>query len=722
MRRKAARLKATAALGLVALVAVLAAPAIEPIAQEVDVQEDLPILFTADQLTYDRDDEIVRAIGHVEVNHDQRILLADRITYFRNEDRMIAEGDVALLQASGEVLFADRVEVTGDLKNGVLENIRAILADGSRFAAVGGRRTDGIVTEMRKAVYSPCALCEEDPERPPLWQVKAVTVVHDKDEKIVEYKDAWLEFAGVPVAYTPYLSHPDPSVKRKSGFLFPLVGGSSDLGFLLGVPFYWVIDEHKDATITPIYTSNEGPVVALEYRHAFRHGLLEADGSGTVDSNNDVRGHIFSNFRYDINDTWRGGIDLNRTSDRTYLRRYGFGDEQRTLTSRGFGEAFYGRQYVNVSAYSFQVLDQGIDQDMVPIVAPLADLNYVSRTDPLGGRTTVDLNVAVLTRTVGEDMRRVSARAEWTLPWRDSLGGQYEISASLWGDGYNVENEPLTGDATDFSGFTGRVWPQAAAKWRWPWMRPGERIDQVIQPVAQIVVAPIGGNPDKIPNEDSQDVELDVNNLISINRFPGVDRVEDGTRFNYGLEWQAFADNGSSASAFVGQSYRLQEQTAFDEASGLADELSDIVAKVDIAFSPWASIGYRTRVQAEGFDFARNELYFGTGVPALFVNGSYLFFADEEGEGGEFPGREELTWSLRSRLTRYWTGRVFGLRDLTEDPIQLKFGVGFRYEDECFLFDGSWSRERFRDEDVEPSNTFLIRVGLKTLGEAALAY
>lgn len=692
-----------------------------------DVADDAPIVFTADELTFDQEQETVRATGNVEINYGERILLADEITYFQAQDLVVATGDVALLDATGHVLFADRVEVTGDLREGVIENLRAILADGARFAAIGARRTAGAITEMRKAVYSPCQLCPEDPTRPPLWQIKAVRVIHDEQEKMVEYRDAWVEFRGIPVAYSPYLSHPDPTVARKSGFLFPTIGGSSDLGFIAGIPYYWAISDHQDATFTPIYTSNEGPVLAAEYRHALRHGWLQMSGSGTYygpDSTAEdipnVRGHIFSEFRYDINETFRGGIDFNRTSDDTYLRRYGFGGTERALTSRGFVEGFRVRDYMQVSAYGFQTLEDDVDQATLPIVAPFADYNFVSRRDSLGGRTTVDFNTVALTRKEGTDMRRLSARGEWALPLQDAVGGLYQVSAMLWADGYNVSDVGIPGEPQDFSGFTGRIWPQAALEWRWPWLRDGETIDQVIQPVVQIVTAPIGGNTAKIPNEDSQFVEIDVNNVISTNRFPGLDRVEGGTRFNYGLDWEAFAGSGYSARAFIGQSYSLRTESSYPESSGFSDNLSDVVADLNLQFAPWLDIGYRTRFDVENLAFRRNEVWFGGGVPALNLGGSYVYFADEENQ--EFEGRQEINLILQSQLTRYWRGRIFGLRDLADEQTQLIFGVGFTYEDECFLFDGSWTRERFQDRDLEPGNAFLIRIGLKTLGEGGIGF
>ncbi len=681
---------------------------------QIELPADVPILFQADEVTHDREFGITRASGNVEISHGDRILLADTVSYNQRLDVLTASGHVALVEPGGEVLFAEHVELTGDLKSGIIKDLRAILADGARFAAAGGRRTEGNVTEMSKAVYSPCDLCPEAPSRPPLWQLKAVRVVHDQRARRIEYEDAWLEFAGVPVAYTPYLSHPDPTVKRKSGFLAPSIGNSSDLGFIFALPFYWVIDDSKDATITPIYTSNENVVLSVEYRQRMLHGALNVAGSATEDSTDDFRGHVFSDLRYDLDETWRMGLDFNRTTDDTYLRRYRFANF-RTLTSRAFAEGFWERDYAAANAYLFQSLEDGVDQDGIPVVLPLLGYNHVGRPDRWGGRLAFDLDVAALTRQQGTDTQRASGRAAWEVPLRDSIGGIYTLGAALWADGYHVGNAVTPGKPDTFTGVTGRIWPQAYVEWRMPFVRDDETFSQVIQPVVQFVASPVGGNAEEIPNEDSQDVELNENNVISIGRFPGLDQVEGGLRANYGLEWQIFRSEGGNARAFFGQSYRFHVDNRFTEASGLDGDFSDIVGDIEIVVAPWASLRYRTRIHGDDFKFGRNELSFGGGIPALRVSGAYVSFAEEQ--GSPFPGREEFDWAVSSQVTRYWRGRVFGTNDLSEGGGQLVIGVGVTYEDECFIFDARFRREEFRDRDLEPSDSFLFRLTFKTLGD-----
>jgi LPS-assembly protein len=132
-----------------------------------------PVLLSADEISYNEDLGIVVATGSVEISQGSRVLLADRVTYSERENTVSAIGHVSLLEPSGDVVFAEYMELTDDMKNGVVRDLRILMTDNSRIAAAGGRLQGGERTEMRKAVFSPCELCEDDPEAPPLWQLKA---------------------------------------------------------------------------------------------------------------------------------------------------------------------------------------------------------------------------------------------------------------------------------------------------------------------------------------------------------------------------------------------------------------------------------------------------------------------------------------------------------------------------------------------------------------------
>ncbi len=690
------------------------------------IDTSAPVVLRADSLTHDSTRDVVTASGNVELAQGGRILLADTVTYDAQNDTVTASGKVVMLEPTGEVVFADYVELRDEMKNGVIHDIRMLFTDDSRLAANGAVRSGGDRTEMRKAVYSPCRLCPDHPEHPPLWQIKAARVVHDQKRRDIEYSDAFLEVLGVPVAYTPYFSHPDPTVKRRSGFLTPNFGSRSQLGFTVQSPYYFDLAPYRDATFAPIFTSKEGVVLAGEYRERTQRGQFEFSGSitrprrrgddGELIGGSETRGHIDGSGRFDIDNTWRWGFDAERSTDDTYLRRYGFRFEN-TLTSRLFIEGFRGRNYATVNGYTFQGLEVDDDPGDTPIVLPIADYSFISDPGRRGDRYTIDANLMALTRTAGTDSRRLSLTGGWHLPYIGPIGDVYTLSASLRGDLYwvdEVEVPTRTGTGTE-NGLTGRFVPQLSLDWRYPFIRQSGTVRQVIEPMFKASISPFGGNPEAIPNEDSQSFEFDDTNLFSLNRFPGLDRVEGGPRISYGLRLGAYGLSGGRTTAFIGQSFRVKADSTFEPGSGLEDNLSDFVGRVTISPSKFLDLAYRFRLDGGDFAPRRNEVDLATGPDWLRLSVGFLSIEDAPSDLAEIGKREELTASARLSLTPYWSLTAVNRRNLqTNDAINLGFGL--TYQDECILFSAQIDRRFTEDRDVEPETSLLFVIKLKHLG------
>ena len=676
--------------------------------------DDAPINLIADEMTYDKELGTVTARGNVEINQRDRILRADTITYNQRQDVLSAAGKVSLLEPAGEVLFAEYMELTGDFKEGVIRDLRIILSDTSRIAANSARRTGGETTTMSRAVYSPCDLCKDDPSRPPLWQVKAMQVVHDQPRHVVEYKDAWLELAGIPVAYTPYLTHPDPTVTRQSGFLAPTMGNSSTLGAIIETPYFWAISPSSDFTFSPRITTKEGPILAGEYRQRFLRGSLATSASIIEDSADDVRGHVRSAGRFDQDATWRMGFDIDRASDDTYLRRYGYGSNNDTLTSRIYREGFRGGNYASMSAYTFQGLRAQDSRGQTPYVLPYMTYNHAGETDRYGGRTEIDSSLVALTRTDGTDTRRLSVVSGWSRPYATDSGHQFNLSTSLIGQAYHVD-ELTRPNATEFSGATGRLIPELAFDWRFPMIRNEGRTHQIIEPLGSFIVSPNGGNPVKIPNEDSLDFEFDDTNLFSPSRFTGVDRMDGGPRVNYGMKWGVFGEKGGSTSALVGQSYRPRTDDTFSEGSGVEDNFSDLVGRLVVQPTAEWSLFYRGRWDKDNFENRRSELATAIGPRNFFLSLDYVLF--NRPTTGELPGREEIRFNLNADLTRYWRISTGAIRDLGAEGGLRSAQFGLIYEDECFVVRTDFRRNYFRDRDLEPEDVVLVQLVFKTLGD-----
>lgn len=671
------------------------------------------VLIDADELSHDRDLGLVKASGTVEVNYQGRTLLTDTLVYNQRQDMLTASGNVSLLEPTGDVLFADFMELTSDMKNGIVEALRIRLADSSRIAAAQAKRIGGTSTEMTHAVYSPCAPCEKDPSRPPLWQIKAVKVIHDQTAQSIEYKDAWLELGGFPVAYTPYLSHPDPTVKRKSGFLTPSFGGSSDLGFILRTPYYWNIAPNRDATVTPIVTGEMAFGGSLAYRHLLQNGEIKGDGSVIYDDDS-LRGHIDASGRFDVNDTWRWGVDANATSNDTFMRRFGFQSAD-VLQSRLYAEGFRGRNYAHVSTIGFQDLRSDANPNTTPIVLPMAEFQHVGLPNRFGLRTDVDASMVALTRKQGQDTRRLSLGGGWALPYIGPKGDVYTLSARLRGDLYHVNSLARNNGQSDFTGVSGRLYPEARLEWRYPLVKDQGTVHQVIEPIVAFAVSPYGGNSDTIPNEDSQDFEFDDTNLFSANRFSGYDRVEGGPRVNYGVKWGVFGTGGGSTTLIVGQSARYKVDDTFSGGSGLDSNFSDIVGALHVSPTNNLDLQYRTRMSYESFDPRRTEIGFSAGPALLNVNANYVYY--DRQEDSEYAGRKELTASLSSQMSRFWKGSLSSIRDMDDDGGQRQLGLTMTYEDECLTFSTDLNKSFYQDRDVKPSSSIMFRLTFKTLGE-----
>ncbi len=664
-------------------------------------------------MTYDQELEIVVAQGNVEIVYGPRSLLADKVTYNQKTDVVTADGNVSMTDETGKVIFGDKMEITGDLKDGVIHNIGLILEDRSRVAGAGARRSNGVITEVSRAVYSPCNICEEDPNAAPLWQIKAVRVIHDAESKHVSYHNAWLELFGIPVAYTPYLSHPDPTVKRRSGFLAPNLSTSSDLGFQVRAPYFWAIDDHQDATVTPMLTTDGGQGLIGQYRKNFERGFITTNGSFVADDpDRGWRGYVDLESEYHIDKTWRAGLNIETASDDTYTRRYGF-DTDSVLVSRGYVEGFRGQNYQVLNAYAFDDLRQDSNSDDSPVVLPMYDFIYSGKRDRLGGFASLDFNALNLRRDSGANTRRLSFRPRWDRPFSGPFGELYNASVSLAADAYHA-SKVQRDDGSTFTGASGRAVPRASFSWRLPLIRPGKDYSQTIEPIASVVAAPNGGNTDKIPNEDSQEIEFDETNLFQDNRYDGIDRIDGGVRVNYGLNWTLNHNTGGYSSVFLGQTYRPRTDSSFGEQSGLEDHFSDVVGRVQISPVRYLDLIYRTQFSPDNGSPQRNEISAVIGAPSLQLNTDYIFI--DRQEDSEFSGREEISGTLSSRINRNWSTYIRARNDIAASDLR-SLGLGVVYEDECVKFTTRFSRTFFEDRDLKPSDSITFTLVLKTLGE-----
>jgi LPS-assembly protein len=516
------------------------------------------------------------------------------------------------------------------------------------------------------------------------------------------------------VVYLPYFSHSDPQAPRESGFLVPTPGHSSDIGYFLETPYYFALDPSYDLVVAPLFTENDGPLLKSEWRQRTESGVYNLqfsarygrprDDVGVEFGNDTLQGHIFGEGNFKIDDVWRWGYNAQLTSNDTYLKRYDISPLDR-LENNVFIEGISGRSYASVNSWYFQGLRQTDDPGTTPLVLPLAEVEYVPDETVLGGRASLHASALYLHRTEGRDTARLSATGSWKMPLTTDDGHLITLFANLRGDLYHV-TDPTPGADADT---VGRALAWGGLEWRYPLVRTDWGWKQVIEPIVQIIGAPNGGNPAEIPNEDSGAFEFDETNLFSLNKFPGLDRLETGPRVNAGVRAAAYFDDGF-VEAIIGESFRFNEDDAFTVESGLREQQSDFVGRLIVQPNGSVRVVHRFRIQQEDFSFERNEIYAEASDPELYLLRAGYVLLEPDPVLPEQREEINLLGSLRT-FDNIWL-RGSGRRDLAGDRmIESKFGIF--YEDDCAEFGIDFRRRFTRDRDIEPSSSWLFTFKLK---------
>jgi len=708
------------------------------------VNENEPVLYYADSQTYDRDLGILILKGNVEFDHQGNILEADYVTYNENTDIVTASGNVRMRQADGDINFAEYVELTGDLKEGIVLQIRTLMQDDSKMAAIEGRKFENS-QELDQAVYTPCMLCGD---RPPTWQINARKAIKDDINKDIQFTDADFRILDVPLFYMPYATQP---LERRSGFLLPQPVFMTDFGPGIQIPYYFAISKSDDLTVVPYFFTEQNPLLMADYRRSFGSGTLEIEGSLTdykksirdknAEKNNryklpDTRGHIYGDGKINFTNIWRGELSGGYVSDKTYFRKYSISGWKNSavLTSEGKLEGFLNqRDYVSAKTYYFQGLRTEDKQDRIPVVLPIIDYTAFSATDPLGGRFSFNGNLLNLTREIGINMQRGIGEVGWKRPWIAPFGQVFTIFGSARGDLYKIENKDSrllnrsirTLNAERKGG--ARFFPQAGLDWRWPFVKSWNKQSFVVQPTVQLIGAPtkdIGVQQRRIPDDDSSDFEFNDINLFSVDRFPGYDRIDLGSRAVYGGEVLMTGDLFGDVDVFLGQSYSFADPENVDPFKGLSRKASDYVGRIEANPFSWANINYRFRLDEKTYDHRFSEVGGSIGPAIAKLSGSYTFINRDLATTNR-QDLNQLVLVFSSNFTKNWTITAGFRQDLNSKqqgggPLQR--GIGLLYKDDCFGLGVTFQRQYYRARDVRPGNIFLFTLILKNIGTYSTSF
>jgi LPS-assembly protein len=585
-----------------------------------------PMLVQATEIRYDYTNNSVAAVGNVQIYYGGATIEADEVIYDQKTKRLRAQGNVRLTEPDGKITYGQVIDLSDDYRDGFVDSLRLETPDDTRFAAARADRAKGNYTVLQNGVYTACEPCKDDPKKPPLWQVQAARIIHDEGEKMLYFEDARVEFFGVPLAYVPFMSTPDPTVKRKSGFLFPSFSETSQYGFGAEVAYFWALAPNYDLTLSTLATTKQGALLEAQWRQRLLDGAYSIRAAGIFQADpdyfagrdgpnsataNSFRGAIQTAGQFALSDKWVWGWTGLLVTDTQFLRDYqikqfgaAFDPFEAGVVSSGVSQLYLSgvgeRSYFDLRSiyyYGFSELD---NQAEIPIIHPVLDYSNVLKDQVLGGEFSYKLNLTSLSRQQAEfdavtqsasasgacssptadtaitsncllraipgDYSRFSAETDWRRTVVTDNGQMITPFLRVSGDfaSLDVDNTPGVSNyiATGQSELA-RAMPAVGVEYRYPFIDAEPWGTQTLEPIAQVIIRPNETDIGKFPNEDAQSLVFDDTNLFQIDKYSGWDRVEGGSRANAGIQYTAQINRAGSVNVLFGQSYELFGQNSF---------------------------------------------------------------------------------------------------------------------------------------------------------------
>lgn len=709
-----------------------------------------------------------------------------RLTYDLATGIATADGEVELTAPDGSTVFADYLELTDGAQTGVAVNFATRLEDGSSLMAATAVRRSETVNELNYAIFTPCPICDEDGPKEPTVSIQAQRVIQDENLRAVLYRNAVFKVKGVPVLYLPFFAHPDPTVERASGFLVPEIGFDQERGLSWEQPYLIVVSPSEDWLISPQFNSEVEPLLNLQWRRRFADGTVVARGGytyarnfGDFDADDDGvddvpqpldrehRSYLLAHGTFDPTGPWRWGFTAERTSDKTLFDRYDVRDpyadnglyhgDERRLISQVYAERQTKRSYLSFGAFAIQSLRvvqfndtaPGLNvfesDGALPVAAPIVEGRWEPDGPVFGGRLRLTGSAVALYReefagapvlrpevlpvgpapTQGVDGRRVTGRAEWRRTMISPAGVRWEPFVDGRVDVYSISDLPAPGLEAEQTVTRGRF--TAGLDVSWPLIRPlSGGADLVLEPMGQISASTDADLDPRVPNEDSQVLDLDETSLFRIDRFPGLDLYEGGLRLTGGARATLRWDEGREASLFVGRSWRSDAEpglltasadmpSVLYDATGLADETSDWV--VQGTFEPHDGVRAWGRATIDGSGEVRRAEAAVEGRWGRRNAGSLIYVMDDSNpvEGPLNRNYAFVESSVQQFIVDDWGVVGRGVYDLDRD-LFVRSEVGLLFDDDCVRFEIGYRRDNTRVRPSGASEGAYVRLTLATFG------
>ena len=666
----------------------------------------------ADEIKINQAGELV-ASGAVTVWYEDRKVTASSITYASKNDKLIIRGPIRIIDNQSTMILGDQAELSEDLKVGIIKSAKIILGYQVQIAAAKVLQKDARYSEAFNIAATSCHVCLN---KTPLWQIRARKIVQDKFEKQIYFEHAQLRVLDIPVFYLPFMRLPDPSLKRATGLLAPKLKTSSVLNTGIKIPYFIRLNKHKDFTITPFY-SPKTKTIEYRYRQAYTSGFMLIEGALTRDAliPNKNRGYILSDTSLILQNGYNLGIQLQAVSDPSYLFEYDFAQLDRLNTKLELSRSMrYQNSEVKLSNY--HSLRENENNATQPTLVAEGAIESRLNPDMIKGEIGLEANFLKSYRysdlnndgpdsdtlVDGYDTTRLSLLSNWDHGWEIANGIILHFENEFGLSQYYVQQHADIGPKAT------RMFGVGAVGLRWPWYRINSNGGiGIVEPQIQLVRS-VSSNS-AVPNDDSTQVEFDEGNLFRLNRAPGLDLIENGSRLNVGLAGSQFMDSGSNLSWKIGRVLRSEALSTFPSGSGLSNSISDWLLATNFQQKNGIELINRALIASDGV-VTKSETSLKVNRNQHQIRATHVELT-KDSNISQNQSLSSVTLEWNYNLNSNWRSDSKFQFDSNIGRLS-KLELGLRYENECVNVDLSSSRSFSTSSTLIDKTDFTLSVEL----------
>ena len=546
--------------------------------------------------------------------------------------------------------------------------------------------------------------CKRRDGKCPPWVIYSEEIEHDKKKKTISYKNAWLKLYDKPVFYFPKFFHPDPTVKRQSGFLMPQINNSLNLNSSFDIPYFKAISDNKDLTATPRFYSDKKILLQTEYRQANKNSDHIIDASFVT---RDSKSHFFSNSITNLGlsnfDTSKLEINIEQTSGDTYLKKYKLKspliNDVSTLNSYVNFQSDTDDLIIEASAEVFENLDK-IESDRYEYVYPSFNiLKYLDFDNLSNGETYISTSGFQKTyNTNNYDAILINDLVYNSYSVTTDAGVKKDFSLlfknvntkSTKSMKYKDENEILS--LIDYR----TSYPLTKEK--------GER-KSILEPIISLRYS-----PNKSKNMVSDDRRIDINNIFSINRIGVNDTVEGGESLTIGSKYSKYNNNDLFFNFDIATAYRNKLNEDLPTKSTLGEKSSDVVGKINFLPNDVVDFSYDfsldNNLKTSNYNLINAKFNINN-----FVT-SFDFMEENNALGNESYLANNTSYNFDDSSSIGFATRRNKKTNLTEF-----YNLIYQYKNDCLMAAIEYNKEYYKQANLEPEEQLFFSITIMPFGK-----